>query len=392
MQVCLSTNHLLWNTTLGGHAWVFLNWALGLKAAGAKVVLLEKMRWADDPQRLFTHLRQFYNRLGALGLEAEVMLIETEEQTAQLASVRSDLETLTAPLERVFAEADLFLNFKYAVPQEIVDRFKRSALVDIDPGLLQSWIVGGTVSPARHDMNFTIGETVGQPGSKFPDCGMKWHYTPPPVHLPSWPVTETPADACFTTVTNWWGEYELLGGESINNEKRTNFIANLNLPSLTRAKLELAIYHEDGNSSDMPLLTKNGWQTRPAYEVSATVDDYRNYIRGSRGEFSCAKESCMVLQNAWISDRTICYLASGKPAVVQHTGPSRFLPDKGGLWRFTTMQQAARFLDHIANEENYEAERLAARAIAEENFDAEKVMTNLLATAMSQKTKGHRVH
>ena len=69
MQVCLSTNHLLWNTTLGGHAWVFLNWALGLKAAGAKVVLLEKMRWADDPQRLFTHLRQFYNRLGALGLE-----------------------------------------------------------------------------------------------------------------------------------------------------------------------------------------------------------------------------------------------------------------------------------------------------------------------------------
>ena len=392
MQVCLSTNHLLWNTTLGGHAWVFLNWALGLKAAGAKVVLLEKMRWADDPQRLFTHLRQFYNRLGALGLEAEVTLIETEEQTAQLASVRSDLEALTAPLERVFAEADLFLNFKYAVPQEIVDRFKRSALVDIDPGLLQSWIVGGTVSPARHDMNFTIGETVGQPGSKFPDCGMKWHYTPPPVHLPSWPVTETPADACFTTVTNWWGEYELLGGESINNEKRTNFIANLNLPSLTRAKLELAIYHEDGNSSDMPLLTKNGWQTRPAYEVSATVDDYRNYIRGSRGEFSCAKESCMVLQNAWISDRTICYLASGKPAVVQHTGPSRFLPDKGGLWRFTTMQQAARFLDHIANDENYEAETLAARAIAEENFDAEKVMTNLLATAMSQKTKGHRVH
>jgi hypothetical protein len=392
MQVCLSTNHLLWNTTLGGHAWVFLNWALGLKAAGAKVVLLEKMRWADDPQRLFTHLRQFYNRLGALGLEAEVTLIETEEQTAQLASVRSDLEALTAPLERVFAEADLFLNFKYAVPQEIVDRFKRSALVDIDPGLLQSWIVGGTVSPARHDMNFTIGETVGQPGSKFPDCGMKWHYTPPPVHLPSWPVTETPADACFTTVTNWWGEYELLGGESINNEKRTNFIANLNLPSLTRAKLELAIYHEDGNSSDMPLLTKNGWQTRPAYEVSATVDDYRNYIRGSRGEFSCAKESCMVLQNAWISDRTICYLASGKPAVVQHTGPSRFLPDKGGLWRFTTMQQAARFLDHIANEENYEAETLAARAIAEENFDAKKVMTNLLATAMSQKTKGHRVH
>lgn len=392
MKVCLSTNHLLWNTSLGGHAWVFLNWALGLQEAGAQLVLLEKTRWADDPERLITHLNGFRDRIATFGLRADITLIETEEQAAQLDSVRGELWNHLVPLEQVFEETDLFLNFKYAVPQHIVDRFRRSALVDIDPGLLQTWMQTGYVSPATHDMNFTIGETVGREGAKFTDCGLTWHYTPPPVHLPSWDVADTGPGAVFTTVTNWWGEYELIDGKSVNNEKRTNFIANLTLPGMTRAKLELAIYHEEGHSSDMPLLTKNGWRARAASEVSATPEDYRSYIQQSRGEFSCAKQSCMEFANAWISDRTICYLASGKPAVVQHTGPSRFLPDEHGLWRFETMQEAARMLDYLSDDAHYAAEQEAARALAVEHFDARKVMTEVLAIAMDQRPRRDRVN
>ncbi len=391
MQICLSTNHLLWNTALGGHAWLFLNWALGLQDAGVRVVLLEKMRWADDPGRLFAHLRSFRRQLAALGLVVDITLIETQEQAEQLDSVRDTLSSHILPLEQVFEEADLLLNFKYAVPQQIADRFRRSALVDIDPGLLQTWIHSGHVKPATHDMNFTIGETVGHPDAKFPDCGMKWHYTPPPVHLPSWEVAATGPGAAFTTVTNWWGQYELIDGENINNEKRTNFIGYLDLPAMTRAQLELAIYHEAGHSSEMPLLIKNGWRARAASEVSATPEDYRAYIRNSRGEFSCAKESCMVFANAWMSDRTTCYLASGKPAVVQHTGSSRLLPDKEGLWRFKTIEQAARMLDYLSDEANYAAEQQAARALAVDQFDAQKVMTALLATAMDYHPRGDRV-
>jgi hypothetical protein len=141
----------------------------------------------------------------------------------------------------------------------------------------------------------------------------------------------------------------------------------------------------------MPLLIKNGWRARAASEVSATPEDYRAYIRNSRGEFSCAKESCLVFANAWMSDRTTCYLASGKPAVVQHTGSSRLLPDKEGLWRFKTIEQAARMLDYLSDEANYAAEQQAARALAVDQFDAQEVMTALLATAMDYHPRGDRV-
>lgn len=383
MQVCLSTTHLLWNTTLGGHAWVFLNWALGLQAAGARVVLYEKARWCDDPGRLCAHLRQFKARMAELGLAVGITLLETPQQREELAGARAELDQLTEPFEQVVAESELFLNFKYAVPQQVVDRFRRSALVDIDPGLLQTWIAAGHVRPAVHDLNFTIGETVGQPGARFSDAGMRWIYTPPPVHLPSWPVSAAVPEAPFCTVTNWWGEYELIDGKSVNNEKRSNFLAYVDLPTLTRARLELAIYHEPGNPSEMPMLERRGWTARPAYEVSATAEDYRRYIQASRGEFSCAKESCMVFANAWISDRSICYLASGKPVVVQHTGTSRFLPDAEGLFRFGSLGEAARMLDQLEDEAFYQDQCRAARQLAEEHFDAERVMGRLLENAMA---------
>jgi hypothetical protein len=382
MQVCLATTHLLWNTTLGGHAWVFLNWALGLQAAGARIVLYEKVRWVDQPARLIAHLRQFRAGMGQLGLDVAITLLQTAEEAAQLAEV-TQLDDLTLPLEQVVEESALLLNFKYSVPQQVVDRFRRSALVDIDPGLLQNWIAAGHVRPAVHDINFTIGETVGQPGARIPDCGMRWVYTPPPVHLPAWPVAAAPDAAPFTTVTNWWGEYEVIDGRSINNEKRTNFLAYIDLPSLTRARLELAIYHEPGSPSEMPMLTRRGWAARAAAEVSASPQDYRAYLQGSRGEFSCAKQSCMEFANGWISDRTICYLASGKPAVVQYTGPSRFLPDRAGLLRFGSLLEAARFLDRLEDASTYAEHCQAARALVERHFDAEQVMRDLLATAIA---------
>src|SRR5215510_6645369 len=89
-------------------------------------------------------------------------------------------------------------------------------------------------------------------------------------------------------------------------------------------------------------------------------------------EFCCARPSYVRLQDAWISDRTICYLASGKPAIVQHTGPSRFLPDNAGLFRFHDMEGAVRCLETAAAD--YERHCRLARALSEEYFDAEKVI------------------
>ena len=106
---------------------------------------------------------------------------------------------------------------------------------------------------------------------------------------------------------------------------------------------------------------------------------YQAYIQGSRGEFSCVKPSCMKFQNAWISDRTLCYLASGKPVVMQHTGPSSFLPNGEGMFRFSTLREAADALATI--NADYERHSRSAREIAETYFDARQIVERILSVA-----------
>ena len=127
-------------------------------------------------------------------------------------------------------------------------------------------------------------------------------------------------------------------------------------------------------------MESHGWGLRHSREAPGTPELYQSYIEGSRGEFSCVKPSCMKFQNAWISDRTLCYLASGKPVVVQDTGPSSFLPNGEGMFRFSTLQEAADALAAI--NADYERHCQAAREIAETYFDAKQVVAEILNVAL----------
>ena len=118
------------------------------------------------------------------------------------------------------------------------------------------------------------------------------------------------------------------------------------------------------------------WLVRNAYEVAYSPEAYHSYIQNSRGEFSCVKPSCLKFQNAWISDRTICYLASGKPVIIQDTGPSNFLPEGEGMFRFSTLEEAVNAFNVINS--NYEKHCRAARNIAEAYFDAKEITKMIL--------------
>jgi hypothetical protein len=191
---------------------------------------------------------------------------------------------------------------------------------------------------------FTIGETVGTPDARFSDCGLRRQYTPPCVALGFWPVCGAPPGAAYTTVSHWYSkDWVLDGSELYDNTKRTGFLPYLRLPHKADARLELALSLM-GDDHERESLERDGWVIREASSVCRTPSDYQKYIQNSRGEYSCAKPSCVRLQTAWISDRTLCYLASGKPAVVQHTGPSRFLPDADGLLRFRNFEEACHLL------------------------------------------------
>ena len=103
---------------------------------------------------------------------------------------------------------------------------------------------------------------------------------------------------------------------------------------------------------------------------------YGNYIRASRGEISVVKPSCLLFQNGWIRHGPVCYPASGRPVIGEHTGPSEILPEGEGLFRFRTLDEAARAFELLDRDPGQHAR--AARALAERHFDATKVMRGLL--------------
>ena len=378
MRVVVSANNVVNYPRGGGHFWVFMQYVRGLENAGCDVWWLEEFEPSGDAREDALRIDAFAVRLARYGLQEKVVLYTRDGRFLNLSE---------ASAKAVFRDTDLLLNFHQNIAASMLERFRRTALVDIDPGLLQYWMSSGALTVARHDVYLTTGETVGMADAKFPDCGLRWNHIRPPVSLELWPWVAPPADAPFTTVSGWWaGEWVEYGGEVYDNNKRASFLRFVDLPERTDASLELALnvdLEARCDAEDFSLLESKGWRVRHAHEVAGTPEDYQKYIQGSRGEFSCAKASCMKFQNAWISDRTLCYLATGRPAVVEYTGPSAILPNGLGLIRFSSLEEAAAGLAEVAG--NYAVHARAARELAD-LFDARRVAETIMDHCLQPST------
>jgi hypothetical protein len=370
----------------GGHFWVYMQYVQGLRQAGCEVYWLERVP-SGGPWQERSRIETWLHRLRRYGLDGKVILYtdaDTDGGCAQgtpyhyLVGTRSEAHA-------VFQRADLLLNFHYAIDPELLACFRRTALVDIDPGLLQTWMSTGQLSVPPHDVYLTTGETVGMPSALFPDGGLEWVHIRPPVCLDLWPYTYDPRCEAFTTVTNWWGGWatETVEGRPVlyDNTKRIAYLAFAGLPRLTSQPLELAVHLAPADGEERQMLERRGWRIRHALEVSRTPEMYRSYIQRSRGEISCVKPSCVKLQNGWVSDRSLCYLASGKPVVMQATGPIPYLPFGEGILRFSTSDEAAEALATV--NADYQRHCRSAREIAETYFDARQIAETILNLALA---------
>jgi hypothetical protein len=397
----------------GGHFWVFMQYVQSLRCLGCDVYWLERFHVTRDRQTDAAMQKMFFDRMEAFGLGGRAILYTTRRDgTGACEYVGASKGGAVA----LFHRADLLLNFEYRIDGRILAEFKRTALVDIDPGLLQFWIATGQIVIAPHDVYITIGEHVPSV-SDMAVPGRPWHFAARPVCLDFWPADPESECSAFTTVSSWWGGYGF--GEWVSdgkgmifeNNKRVSFLQFVELPRSVGCPLELALCMGDGRPVDRPVLDtdwcdetasdlavtdyiddatdrrrleRHGWRVRCARQAAGTPEAYQLYIMQSRGEFSCAKPSCMRFQNAWISDRTLCYLASGKPAIVQHTGPSAILPDGEGLLRFQTFDEAVDALWRV--DEAYPRHSRAARDIVTTHFDGTKILADILNTAISART------
>lgn len=353
----------------GGEAWVRMSWVEGLRRLGFDVWFIEQVsRDLLESASLKAFFRGVTRRFGLVGRCA---LLDESGRRIEGPSPED--------LEEVAAEAALLVNISgHLSSKPLLDRFRRKAYVDLDPGFTQFWHAAAA-NGARlsgHDHYFTVGLNVGQPSCHVPTDGIDWRPLPPPVVLAEWPVCEGDPGT-LTTIASWRGSFG-----PIQHAGRTyglkvhEFRKFLDLPRQVPQRVEVALDIHPADDTDLENLLERGWSIVDPREAVPDPDTYRRYIQASGAEFSVAQGIYVETNSGWFSDRTVQYLASGKPALVQDTGFSRLLPSGEGVVGFGTFDEAVAGARSIASD--YERHSRAARRIAEECFDSEKVLGRFL--------------
>jgi hypothetical protein len=365
----------------GGDAWTRLSYVFGLRKLGYDVYLVEQLNPAagidahGDPgsPESAVNVGYFNQLLSDFGLQKRASLISTE------------LKSLAGlPLEELLdiaGSAELLVNISGHLQLEpLFQRFKRTAYIDLDPGFTQAWHAGaaGGFRLKHHDYYFTVGENVGTPDCPIECNGIRWRRTRPPVVLEHWPISDQAEPRRFTTISNWRGPFGPVncGGRMLGSKVR-EFRKVAMLPTQSDATFEIALNIHPADEKDKEMLTRNRWRLVDPRETVPDPLSFRKYVQTSGAEFSVAQEIYVATNSGWFSDRTVRYLASGKPALIQETGFSRNYPVGSGLLAFSTPEEALAGVRSI--HENYSAHAKAARALAKEYFDSERVLKDLLA-------------
>ena len=364
----------------GGHAWVFLQYLLGFRRLGWDVLFLDELTpeaCLDEagepcPFARSWNLRYLLDVMHRFGLEASF-------------SVSCGGETVGLPrpqvLERVRRSAFLLNVMGFLADPDVRAAAPRRVFLDIDPGFGQMWRALGLADVfAGHDDFVTIGRNVGRPGCDVPTCGLTWVTTPQPVVLDHWPaVPLASGGGAFTSVVSWRGPFGPIDYNGRTYGLRVHeFRKFVALPNRTGRRFELAVdIDPTAEARDVALLDANGWVRVDPRAAAGTPDAYRRHIAVSRAELMVAKNLYVDTRGGWFSDRSICYLASGRPVLAQDTGLAGHYPTGEGLLTFATLDEAAAGVAAI--DADYPRHCRAARDVAEECFDSDTVLAGLLA-------------
>jgi hypothetical protein len=377
---------------VGGVAWDYLQYAIGLARLGHEVVYHEdtwcwpydpiRRTMTDDPTYSAAYLSDFFTGY-APELTGRWHYLHLHETSCGMTREAFD----------AFAKsAELFINvsggsfFPDALSPSCLKLF-----IDSDPGYNQiilserpSWsqnVERWCAGVHAHDRHFTYAENFGRPGCTMPSAGIAWKKTRMPIVPELWPAhpDKVKPNAPWSTVMTWnvfKGKLEYRGAEY--RGKAEEFVKIVHLPRRFDREFRVAV---GGTEAPLAELAAQGWVAEDGPAATLSPQDYQDYIADSRGEVSVAKNVYVALKTGWFSTRSACYLAASRPVVVQDTGFSSILPTGRGLHAFSTEDEAAAAIAAI--EANYEAEMQAARNIAFAHFDARQVLSRLVDDAFA---------
>jgi hypothetical protein len=356
----------------GGHTWVFLQYLLGFRRLGFDVVFVDWLseEMCGGPVGDSEGARYLRIVMERFGLGGDYALLD--ERGDSVAGIDR------AALRDRLARSSFLLNVMgYLDDEELLAAAPRRVFLDIDPGFAQMWRDLGLADPfAGHHVFATIGENIGRPGCPIPTCGLDWLRTRQPLVLDLWPE-QSSTDGRFTTVGSWRGAYGPIEWDGRTYGLRVHeFRKFVELPDLSGLPFELALDIDEAETRDLDLLRTHGWELVDPGRVASDPVVYQRYVAASKAEFVVAKNLYVDTRSGWFSDRSACYLASGKPVVAQDTGLEGLYPLGEGLVTFRTVDEAAAAVHEIAGD--YRRHARVARELAEAYFNSDLVLANLI--------------
>ena len=333
----------------GGAAWAILQYVLGLRRLGHYVYLAEPIDHPSEETRTY-----FDAVMKSFGVNGELM---TEA--------------------RQLRGFDIALNISGMLGAETIESIPRRVYLDLDPAFNQLWHEAGIDRGLDGHTHFvTLGQAIGSAECTVPTHGRSWIATLPPVVLEDWlPVDEIKTNA-LTTVGNFRG-YGSIDRDGVHYGQKVHSLRMLiGLPRRTRERFVLAMAVHPDEQRDLAALAENGWELVDPVDVAGTPQAYRTFVQGSRGEIGVAKSGYVVSRCGWFSDRSACYLASGRPVVAQDTGFSNFVPVGEGLLAFDDEDGAVAAIEEIRHD--YPRHARAASQLAKEYFDSDLVLMRIL--------------
>jgi hypothetical protein len=364
---------------MGGMTWHHLQYFLGLYQMGHDVFFLEDS--GDTIYSCYDPVRNVTDQNPSFGLDYASKVFKKAGLENRWGYYDHHRQQWRGPLAdtalKIIRDADLLLNLSCSNPlRSWFGDVPVRVLIDTDPVFTQ---IRNIEDPERlhfsrqHTAFFSFGENFKQKDCLIPDDGISWKPTRQPVVLDAWPVTRGKKDAAFTTIMKW----ESYPGKEYNDQhygmKAESFNSFMDLPEKTSSRMELAV---SDSSTPRKKLIENGWQLTSPQRVSSDPWQYQEYIHQSKAEFSIAKHGYVVAGTGWFSERSACYLASGRPVVLQDTGFSTWLKTGFGLIAFDDMHDALSAIEEVNN--NYNKHCRYARELAESYFSSDQILTALI--------------
>jgi hypothetical protein len=364
---------------MGGGVWSWmLQYPLGLRALGHNIFWLEIMKSSGDPARDAELAKDFFARISPHGLaphSAVVVCDDLDHQDLDRAQVYGRSKQTVFDIAR---SADLLWNIACAIRQPLLSKFPRRVLIDVDPGHLQVSAIEFEMGVADHQVHLSVGANLPDPDCEVPTLGFTWRTFLPFVYLPIWQASPDPGPAApFTSITQWSWEELYYQGRVWSLSKRAAYMRYVDLPKRAGRPFELAALIGDADpTADREALHNGGWRVVDPYQVAATPEAYREYLRASRAEILCPKPIFREMNTGWFSDRSVCYLALGRPVLAEETGFGDFVPTGRGILDFRNIDEAQAAVAEIDG--NYHLHSRWARELAEDLFNSDRQLTAML--------------